>query len=83
MARTPPKPRTEPPPRLASAFAAALPPPKQSKARTVRIVVALSEGERDTIAAVAESRGEPLATTARILAVTYAETILGAKDNPE
>ena len=68
-----------PPDRLSKALAAALPAPKQSRARTVRVLVALSEGERDAIAAVAESRDEPLAATVRILAVTYAEQILGAK----
>ncbi len=68
-----------PPDRLSKAFAAALPAPKQSRARTVRVLVALSEGERDAIAAVAQSRDEPLATTVRVLAVTYAERILGEK----
>lgn len=68
-----------PPDRLSQALAAALPAPKQSRARTVRVLVALSEGERDAIAAVAESRDEPLAATLRVLAVTYAERILGEK----
>jgi hypothetical protein len=69
-------------PRLARAvafadrLADALPPPVASKARPVRIVLALSEAERDKLAAVATKRGEPLATATRTLAVTYAELLL-------
>ncbi len=79
------KPPAQPPPRLAKslaasrAFAAALPPPNQSHARPFRVIVALSEGERGALAAVAESRGEPLATTVRTLAVHAAEMVLGEK----
>lgn len=64
---------------LAASFAAALPPPKQSRARTVKVLLPLSVGERDTIAKVAEARGEPFAVTLRTLAVTYAQIILGEK----
>jgi hypothetical protein len=76
------RPKAGPPGRLAKAiaeastFAAALPPPNQSSRRNVRVLVALSDQERATIAEVAEARGEPLATTVRTLAVTYAEKIL-------
>lgn len=80
MPRKPAPPPSKPPARLASAFSAAMPPPKQSQARAVRLVVALSEGERDTIATVAELRGEPLATTVRTLAVTGAEVILSENE---
>lgn len=66
--------KTAPPARLARAFA--LPPPNVAPARAVRVLLSLSEGERDTIAAVAKSRGEPLATTARLLAVHAAEALL-------
>ena len=65
-----------PSPRLAKALAAALPSPAQSRARTERVLVALSTEERDRIAAVAEARREPLATTVRTLAVTAAEIVL-------
>ncbi len=65
-----------PSPRLAKALAAALPSPAQSRARTERVLVALSAEERATIAAVAEARREPLATTVRTLAVTAAEIVL-------
>lgn len=65
-----------PSPRLAKALAAALPSPAQSRARTERVLVALSTEERDTIAAVADARREPLATTVRTLAVTAAEIVL-------
>ncbi len=63
-----------PPARLARAFA--LPAPNVQPPRAVRVLLSLSEGERDTIAAVAKSRGEPLATTARLLAVHAAEALL-------
>ncbi len=63
-------------PRLAKALAAALPSPAQSRARTGRVLVAFSTEERDMIAAVAEARREPLATTVRTLAVTAAEIVL-------
>lgn len=53
-----------------------LPPPNVPPARAVRVLLSLSEGERDTIAAVAKSRGEPLATTARLLAVHAAQALL-------
>ena len=67
--------KTAPPPaRLARAFA--LPPPNVPPARSVRVLLSLSEGERDAIAAVAKSRGEPLATTARLLAVHAAQALL-------
>lgn len=66
--------KTTPPARLARAFA--LPPPNVAPARAVRVLLSLSQGERDTIAAVAQSRGEPLATTARLLAVHAAEALL-------
>lgn len=67
-----------PPARLARAFA--LPAPNIAPARAVRVLLSLSEGERDKLAAVAKSRGEPLATTVRILAVHAAEIVLGEKD---
>lgn len=66
--------KTAPPARLARAFA--LPPPNVPPARAVRVLLSLSEGERDAIAAVAKSRGEPLATTARLLAVHAAQALL-------
>lgn len=66
--------KSPPPSRLARAFA--LPAPNVAPARAVRVLLSLSEGERDTIAAVAKSRGEPLATTARLLAVHAAQAVL-------
>lgn len=66
-----------PPARLARAFS--LPAPNVAPSRSVRVLLSLSEGERDAIAAVAKSRGEPLATTARLLAVHAAEAMLAAE----
>ena len=79
MRKPPANPAEAPAVNLAESLAAALPPPKQSRARTVKVLLPLSEGERDTIARVAKARDEPFAVTLRTLAVTYAQIILGER----
>ena len=71
------KPSSDQPERLARALAAALPPPRQSTARTNKVLIVLNDEELKAVVLAAQHRGAPLAPTIRDLAVTYARLLTG------